>query len=1100
MFLLVAVCAGYLAWQGPGVIIDLANRILRENGLPSVDFQVSRVSLETVTLEGIRIGREGALKIPRISAVFTWRELIDGEVGEIAIDDLELTVIQREQGLSFGELDPFVYGATEEADDETAIGSFNWPFRKLTLGNARIVLVQDNGADISTIVALTIDGTVQRSAIGGLEIGPAKISATSPELTLAATIAASVTGEGRLVASMGLEQGTATLHGYKVTAEEGGLSIDTPLDDLSALKAVAHLKVSEIALPFGLSTDGSLALSINDNQLSAVLLAKDETHGLKATLDISTSLTEPIAVQAIEIVVSLSASDAKLFPAGLLPVPVTHGAATLEISLKDHVENLQTLAGVDGLLSLAKVFPALNIDLKGSDIQSPILPGSTDIQAALRLERTAEKSVALYASEGIEATLSPFDAEEWGAMLGPLRQAGAITPLHVSISPTGSAPLMVFDPGEILQKSRFDGTFRIEGGALPALDAGLSTTLILDPQAGIFDLAADALTLSLDRAVIEDVTLSDATLDVTANLTEAGGAGTADMTAALSGGNRDTLYIPSGNVSFPLSWQFAPGEVTLRIRDCAELLLPRLLSGDFQIDMRTMRFCLREAGGDFLTLSTGKTGAIDTASLNARLSMQGRDIVVTGKDGWRARLDGRNNKATLQARLEPGGAVAVTSDLSLGAVTLPSSLLQVSDVRVSAFAEDAGKELGATLAARLTDLRKPRLFAPLDLTVQSTASNRDRVVASGEIAARDTALTLEWEAEHSLSTQMGDATLRVLPFVFGLGVNKFSDITSLLDGVVSRPAGQLLGAASASWTGGEGCGNADLLIRRGSAVLPGSGPVPLLGEISFGQLGLTGKLCADASGIRSQVGQLLLDGMEFAGDQVSARAVNANIDIAAFHPFATAQDQVLSVGVVDLGFPLTDGVARFDITDTSRVTLKELGFNWAGGTVSVAPFQVAPDTPLQAVDLSVNGARLEKLTELVPDKGITGEGILDGMLPIRFTDEGPAVRKGYLEARGPGILRYERSLEEGEDPSAVDDVLSNLQYSKMRMDIDGGLNGGVGIGLHVEGTNPDYLDGYPVVLDVNVNGPLGAIMNDGLATYKIPSQILERMRRFGQIE
>ena len=1095
-----AVAAGYLAWQGPGVIIDLANRILRENGLPSVDFQVSQVSLETVTLEGIRVGREGALKIPRISAVFTWRELIDGEVGEIAIDDLELTVIEREQGLSFGELDPFVYGATEETDDETAIGSFNWPFRKLTLGNARIVLVKGEGADISTVVALTIDGTVQRSAVGGLEIGPAKISAASPELTLAATIAATVTGEGRLVASLGLEHGTATLQGYEVTAEEGGLSIDTPLDDLSALKASAHLKVSEVALPFGIATAGSLALTIDKSRLKSVLSVTDKQHGLEATLDVATSVAEPLAEQPIAIVVSLSALDAALFPAGVLPVPVTHGAVRLQISLEDRVENLQALAGVDGLLSLAQVFPALNIDLTGSDLQSPALPGRTDLQAALRLERTAEGSVALYAPDGIEASLAPYNAEEWGGLLGPLRQAGAVTPLQVSISPTGSAPLMLFDPGEILQKSRFDGRVRIDGGALPALDAGLSATVILDPQAGIYDLAADALTLSVDRAVIEEFTLSGVTLDITADVTEAGGTGTADLAASLSGGKRARFYIPSGKVSFPLSWQFTPDRATLRIRDCAELLIPRLLSGDFQIDMRTMRFCLRETGGDFLTLTTGKTGAVDTASVNARLSMQGRDIVVTGKDGWRARLNGRNNGVTLQARLESGGAVAVTSDLSLGTVTLPSSLLQVSDVRVSALGEDAAKKLEASLAARLTDLRKPRLFTPLDLTLQSTATNRDRVVASGKIAARDTPLTLEWDAEHRLSTQQGDATLRILPFVFGFGVNKVSDITSILDGAVSRPAGQLLGAASANWSSGEGCGNADILIRRGSAVLPGSGPIPLLGEISFGQLGLTGKLCGDADGIRSQAGQLLLDGMEFAGDQVSARAVNANIDIASFYPFATAPDQVLSVGVVDLGFPLTDGVAHFDVTDTSHVTLKELGFNWAGGKVSVAPFQVAPDMPVQAVDLSVKGARLEKLTELVPDKGITGEGILDGTLPIRFTDEGPAVRKGYLEARGPGILRYRRSLEEGEAPSAVDDVLSNLQYSKLRMDIDGGLNGGVGIGLHVEGTNPDYLDGYPVVLDVNVNGPLGAIMNDGLATYKVPSQILERMRRFGQIE
>ncbi|WP_240035615.1 intermembrane phospholipid transport protein YdbH family protein [Hwanghaeella grinnelliae] len=1093
---MLAVCAGYLAWQGPGVVVDWAQKVLRENGLPEVDFELRDLSLETVTLEGIRIGREGALKIPRISAVFTWRELIDGEVGEIAVDDLELTVIQRDQGLSFGELDPFVYGATEETDEEIAIGSLNWPFRKLTLGNARVVLVKDAG----TIAAITINGTVQRNPSGGLDIGPGRISVASPELSLTADVEATVSGDGKLTAGMQLANGRAAVQGYEVTAQDGNLSLETPLDDLSALQAVGDLRVSKVSLPFGLATSGNMTVSIRQNRMTASLLAADEKHGLKASLDIAASLAEPLAAQPIAIDVSLSASDAALFPSGLLPVPLTHGAARLHVSLDDRVGNLQSLAGVDGLLALAKGFPSLAIELEGSEIESPALPGRADMKAAISLERTGDGRIAVQVPKGIQASLSPIDAEDWLTMLGPLGQPGPVTPLLVSISQTDATPLLILDPGQILQKSRFDGAVRLEGGALPALDTALSASVILDPRAGIFDLTADALSLSMDSAVIDDVTLTDVTLDATASATESGGSGLADLTAALSGGNRDTLYIPSGKVSIPLSWQIAPDRLTLRIRDCAEFLVPKLLSGDFQIDMRTMRLCLREDGGDFLTITTGPAGDLATASMNARLSMLGRDIVMTGKDGWRARLNGKNNEAVLHAHLSPDGTVGVTSDISLGAVTLPSSLLRIDEFRLAAAGENAGKELGVTLAATVSDLRKPRLFAPLELTVKSTASKQDRLVASGKVIPRNTPLILEWDAEHRLSTRKGDATFRLHPFVFGLGVNKFSDVTSILQGVVSRPAGQLLGAASASWEGGEGCGNADLLIRRGSAVLPGSGPIPLQGEVSFGQLGLTGKVCAGSDGIQSQIGQLLLDGMEFAGEQVSARAVNANIDVASFYPFATAPDQALSVGVLDLGFPLTDGIALFDISDTSRFNLEKLSFNWAGGTVSIAPFQIAPDTPLESLDLSVKGARLEKLTELVPDKGITGEGILDGTLPIHFTVEGPAVRQGYLETRGPGILRYKRSLEEGEEPTAVDDVLSNLQYSNLRIDIDGGLSGGVGIGLHVEGANPDYLDGYPVVLDVNVNGPLGAIMNDGLATYQVPSQILERMRRFGQIE
>ena len=1099
-FLTVLALAGaaalYLGLQGPGVIVDLAKSILRENGLPEVDFEVSDLSLETVTLEGIRIGREGALKIPRISAVFTWRELIDGQVGEISIDDLELTVHRREQGLSFGELDAFVYGGAAEPDGGVPVGAFHWPFRKLTLGNARITLLENQ----TPFVAMTIDGTVRRTPSGGLEIGPARISATSPEINLTAAIAASISDTGRLAAKMDLERGAAILQGYDIIAEDGSLEISTPLDDLSALEATGRLRVSEIALPFGFATTGDLNLSVRENRLQASVQAEDVGRGLRGALTVAAALAEPLADQPVEIGLTLSASDAALIPDGVLPVPVTHGAADLRLSVTDSVGNLQSLAAADGLLALARVFPAVAIAVEGRGIDTPALPGPADFTAQLRLERGQDGAVALHAPDGITLTLVPSEAEEWLAMLGMFRQAEAPSPLLISLASADDGPLLQFRAGEILQKSRFDGIVRLEGGALPAADARLTLSAIVDPQAGIFDATVERLALSIPRARLDAFTLSDLALEMSAAASERGASGSAILTAGFSGGARNSLFLPGGKLRFPLLWQYEPGRLGLDIRDCMELTLPKAVMGDVNVDMKDLTFCLRQDGRRFLELTHGRDGGPLSATLSAGLSAQGRDIVLTHKDGRRLRIAGKNTGANLHARLGGDGTMGLESDITLGSVTLPSSLLRISGARLSAHGENLDDRLDARVQATVTDLRKPRRFAPLDIAAAATAKGKDALTATGSITAKNTPLKVEWEAEHVLSREKGRASARVIPFEFGHGANQLSDIIGLLDGIVSRPAGRILAAASAEWSGNEGCGNGDLLIRQASMVLPGSGPVPVQGDVSVGQLGLTGKACFDGGGIRRQAGQVLLDNMEFAGDQISAKAVNANIDIATFHPFATAPEQALSVGVVDLGFPLTDGVATFSIKDDTRFDLDALTFNWIGGKVSVAPLQIAPDTPLQAIDLSVTGASLEKLSALVPDKGITGEGLLDGTLPIRLTEDGPAVEKGYLEARGPGILRYRRALGEGEEASAVDDVLSNLQYSKLRIDVDGGLSGGVRIGLHVEGSNPDYLDGYPVVLDVNVNGPLGAIMNDGLATYTVPSQILDRMRRFGQLE
>ena len=136
---------------------------------------------------------------------------------------------------------------------------------------------------------------------------------------------------------------------------------------------------------------------------------------------------------------------------------------------------------------------------------------------------------------------------------------------------------------------------------------------------------------------------------------------------------------------------------------------------------------------------------------------------------------------------------------------------------------------------------------------------------------------------------------------------------------------------------------------------------------------------------------------------------------------------------------------------------------------------------------------------MLPDAGISGEGTLNGRIPLLFTDEGPAVKGGYLVSDA-GVIRYQAKTAIGEEASVVDDALSNLQYSDLRLDVEGGLRGGAAIALHLEGRNPDYYDGVPVVLDLNLTGPLGTMMNDGLAAYRVPEQIVDRMRRFGQYD
>ena len=53
------------------------------------------------------------------------------------------------------------------------------------------------------------------------------------------------------------------------------------------------------------------------------------------------------------------------------------------------------------------------------------------------------------------------------------------------------------------------------------------------------------------------------------------------------------------------------------------------------------------------------------------------------------------------------------------------------------------------------------------------------------------------------------------------------------------------------------------------------------------------------------------------------------------------------------------------------------------------------------------------------------------------------------------------------------------------------------IGMKIRGKNPNFYDGYPVELNLNVSGELDRILRRGLAGYRVPDMIREKLATFG---
>ena len=171
-----------------------------------------------------------------------------------------------------------------------------------------------------------------------------------------------------------------------------------------------------------------------------------------------------------------------------------------------------------------------------------------------------------------------------------------------------------------------------------------------------------------------------------------------------------------------------------------------------------------------------------------------------------------------------------------------------------------------------------------------------------------------------------------------------------------------------------------------------------------------------------------------------------------------------------------------------RLTLKTLG-----GSLSAEPFSLALEKQeLEAVVLA-DGLEVEKIMALTKDLPASASGRVDGRLPLRLDEHGLRLGTGWLELK-KGVyaemqLHADGILTSGMSPKSssyvvmkrVESGLLRLKLGALRLDVrPPDAQRGQTARLHFEGEPVDPSVKAPVILDVNVNGPLEQLLNFGL--------------------
>lgn len=258
---------------------------------------------------------------------------------------------------------------------------------------------------------------------------------------------------------------------------------------------------------------------------------------------------------------------------------------------------------------------------------------------------------------------------------------------------------------------------------------------------------------------------------------------------------------------------------------------------------------------------------------------------------------------------------------------------------------------------------------------------------------------------------------------------------------------------------------------------------------------------AYADGRLSARAEIALADVDLRTEYATLRRLNGVVTLDGPEPLATPPGQTVSVARIEGSLPLSDGVLRFQLLPGGTLRIEQGSFRLAGGTLSLTG-----SLPLEAerreLLLTAQQLSVEQILAALDFEGLTGSGFLDGTLPLEQRGRQVRITGGELHATGPGVIRYVGGAggaalaEQQPQLAPALGALEDLRYETLTLEVSGDVSGQLDVKVHARGRNPNFQQGRPVVLNVNVEAPVQSLLQAGLAAYRVPEEIEGQVKRF----
>jgi hypothetical protein len=688
------------------------------------------------------------------------------------------------------------------------------------------------------------------------------------------------------------------------------------------------------------------------------------------------------------------------------------------------------------------------------------------------IERAGEPGAATLPLPDVEHMVLREARLELATPLGTLR-----LPFSAEVQATGErlavaaslADAGLADSGAIAATGSFEGeVLRAAPFALDEAHAQGHLAVLADQATlgGVQDIAGEATVafdLAAGRLEVETTiadgawqggTLGAARIELAAEGDLEAAHGTLALSVTNAGFAAADLSAGGIGLDQPLTWRYAANTLTVAAADepgalaIASFTAADLRAGPLQVRLAPAADPLLE-----LALAAGQPAAW-RGHAAVVVETLAADLAASAP----LRLRSEAGTVTLAADGTGGSLAHARIGLAGGQVRLPEHALALDGIAAEASLIATGLAPDQTVpisVERISHAGEPAWFAPLALRAE-LSPGAGGLAFDGALTRIGGGLALEVRGRSEPSGQ-GRATIALAPVAFGPELQP-DDLTPIAAGLVSEVTGRLA----------------------------------LDGDVTWSRADVTSDLA------------LLIDQLGFSTGPARLEQVNGVVRLDSIWPPTTPPGQQLAIGLLDLGLPLTAGIATFQLQAGPRLEVAQLQWDLAGGTARAEPFSLG--SPLQALDVTLRAERLDlgRLLALTRLDGLSGEGSLDGVLPLHVADGAAIMEGGKLAATGPGVLRYDAEAAPaalragGEGVDLLLQALENFHYEALEITLDGRTDAAMDIALHIAGANPDLYDGHPVEFNLDLEGELANILRQGIASWQIPERIRERMQGFGR--